>query len=106
MRFEGETCGRKWECDEDVSAAVEDCESPIRAAFECACCMVESENAAVLAEVKIERIGGKMRLSAECEGSKWAANCGVCELCGQDTFQNAHPFNGCEKIVVEEIMNQ
>jgi hypothetical protein len=90
MKFKGEMCGRKWECDKDMSEELENCESATRSAMEIACCMVENEEAWPLAEAKIVDDGGKTVVSAECEGRKWSAECETCETCGKINVARSH----------------
>ena len=112
MKYSGTFWSRTWESDTDLEEELGrgDLDSGLRYAFADVCLMVEPVSAGFgkgsLAVVEIFGEDGNFKLMASCQGRSASVTTCKCPRCGVDTYENCHSFNGCEVVLIEEIMER
>lgn len=96
--------------EEDLVSGNGPIDTALKAAFVDACLAVESAEAGSrpysLASVTIsmtEKEG--YRVEATVEGKSHTVVMQKCQKCLASTYQDFHPFNGCEAVLVQEVMD-
>ena len=110
--FVGSFWSRPYESDTDIDAALVSrrIDTPLQCAFVDACTAVEGlhKNLA-LAAVKVTLTpGGDYRVEAVLEQDRFAVTTRKCGKCAAVVYGDdrsvCHPFNGCEAVLIEEVM--
>jgi hypothetical protein len=103
MTFKGEFWSRKYESDIDVSSELQtSVTTPLASAFVDACMSVEDSNLAIV--VISVTTNGDFQVKATGDLGECAVVTKKCPKCASATYKGSHPFNGCETVLIEEIM--
>jgi hypothetical protein len=111
--FCGEFWSRSWESDVDLSDELSERKitTPFQRAIIDACLGVEKGKTDSMAklEIKLNESGNfviKAWSFSEFSKKEKTIETNKCPKCGVRTYTNVHPFNGCECVVVEQVMTQ
>jgi hypothetical protein len=110
MNYNGTYCLRQWTSDVDVKEDLEDQHNPLHMAFVSVCREVEPIDVGLrdgsLATVEIKNLpNGDRLIKAVSEGREAHRTAPICKKCGTHMFLRFHLYNGCEDVIVEEIMD-
>jgi len=112
--FVGEFWSREWISNVDLGAELETgkIDTPLRCAAVDACMAVEDKGAGAqpktLATFRVSAVPEGWRVTARSpvDDRESVVTTTPCPKCRTPTHQECHPHNGCEAVLVEEIMSE